>query len=155
MTINKTVFCVRIREELLNISNIVKRIKTAWKRYSKTSDECYLDSVALNLQNFYSAIEKLFTIIGKQIDKTIPESSNWHSELLDQMTLEIDGVRPAVISKNTKSKLEEYLGFRHVVRNVYSFNLNPQKITPLVKNLQNLNKILKSEIEDFLKLIEK
>ena len=155
MTINKKVFCVRIRDELFTINSIVKRTENAWKRYSKTSDECYLDSVALNLQNFYTAIEKIFTLIGKQIEKSIPESGNWHSELLEQMTLEIDGVRPAVISKNTKSQLEEHLGFRHVVRNVYSFNLNPQKIKHLFKNLKNINKIFKSEIDDFLKLIEK
>ena len=155
MTISKTVFCARIRQETTSVRDIIKKIINAWKQFKKTSDTCYLDSVALNLQNFYTAIEKIYTIIGKNIDKTIPEGSNWHSEILDQMTLEIKGVRPAVVSKNTKSKLEEYLGFRHVVRNVYSFNLNPQKIEPLVKNLQSLNKILKSEIEEFLQLIEK
>lgn len=154
MTINKTVFCVRIRQEIASVRDILTRIINAWKQFKKTSDTCYLDSVALNLQNFYTAIEKIFTVIGKNIDKTIPEGSNWHSELLDQMTLEIKGVRPALVSRDTKSKLEDYLGFRHVVRNVYSSYLNPKKIEPLVKDLQSLNKILKSEIEEFLQLIE-
>jgi hypothetical protein len=40
------------------------------------------------------------------------------------MAVEIELVRPAVISKETRNTLDEYRGFRHIVRNVYSFNLS-------------------------------
>jgi hypothetical protein len=34
--------------------------------------------------------------------------------LLDQMILEIDGIRPAVLSIDLKEELEDYRGLRHV-----------------------------------------
>jgi len=35
-----------------------------------------------------------------------------------------------------RDKLDRYRGFRHVVRNVYTFNLDPQQIELLVQQLQ-------------------
>jgi hypothetical protein len=36
------------------------------------------------------------------------------------------------------NKLDEYRGFRHVVRNVYTYHLSPEKIEPLVDTVQEV-----------------
>jgi hypothetical protein len=41
----------------------------------------------------------------------------WHLFLLEQMTKEVPGIRPAVISTETGTRLDEYRRFQHVVRN--------------------------------------
>ena len=53
------------------------------------------------------------------------------NDSLLQMTREVPGVRPAVISDASRKGLEEYRGFRHVARNIYTFNLDPAKVERL------------------------
>ena len=127
--------CSLIEEEIKSINNIVPRIGIAWKRASENSDDLYLDSVALNLHGFYSGIERIFELIATRIDGSLPSGDNWHRELLRQMTIEIKKVRPAVITKETYGHLNNYLAFRHVVRNVYTFNLSITKLQVLIDDL--------------------
>jgi len=59
-----------------------------------------------------------------------------------------------VISEPLKEALEEYRGFRHVVRNVYTYHLKPEKLKLLVDNLENTFKTASEELTafgDFLK----
>jgi hypothetical protein len=64
------------------------------------------------------------------------------------MTVELEGLRPAVIETKTRKSLDEYRGFRHIVRNVYAFNLRPARLDELVNDapdcLANLTADLRS-----------
>jgi len=91
--------CSLIEEELKSITLLLPRIETAWKKAALDSDDLYLDSVALNLHGFYAGIERIFELIAKRIDDSLPSGENWHRELLKQMTIDIKKVRPAVISQ--------------------------------------------------------
>lgn len=51
------------------------------------------------------------------------------------MSIEVPGLRPAVIDKKTYGYLEEYLRFRHLQRNIYGYMLEWERMEPLVKNL--------------------
>jgi len=123
----------RILSELSELSSLTERVRKAWEVVVSRNDDFYLDSVALNLHGFYSGLERIFERVASSIDGNIPTGANWHQELLAQMSREIQGVRPAVISPELKDKLEGYRGFRHVVRHVYSYHLNPAKIKSLVE----------------------
>jgi len=154
MKIKYLTFVSRIRNEEQEIERLVERTKKAWEKANNSSDELYIDSVALNLHGFYSSLEKIFELIANQIDDSIPEGSSWHQELLKQMTFDIKGLRPAVISENTAELLDEYRGFRHVVRNVYTFKLSFKKIKPLINSLDKVYSEFKREIDLFIKYIE-
>jgi hypothetical protein len=145
----------RIEEELTNLKQIIKRINKGWEKAKKEGDDLYLDSVALNLHSFYAGIEKIFELIARNIDQTIPEGSSWHQELLQQMKINIKKIRPAVISQKTHDQLEEYRGIRHVVRNVYTFNLSEKRIEPLVRDISGIFEELEKEVKEFIYIIEK
>jgi hypothetical protein len=83
------------------------------------------------------------------VDDTVPQGVNWHQELLDQMALEIHNLRPAVISEKTRGRLDPFRGFRHVVRNVYTYYLRPEKMKPLAKDIRPAFKQVKKELRDF------
>ena len=70
------------------------------------------------------------------------------------MSMEITGIRPAVISSDLKQKLEEYRGFRLVVRNVYTYHLSPEKIEPLVENVQDVFRKSEKELSAFAKFLQ-
>ncbi len=46
------------------------------------------------------------------------------------------GIRPAVLGEGTRDRLEVYRGFRHVVRNLYTFNLIPSRIFDLAHGVR-------------------
>jgi len=144
----------RIREELSEIKKVVERTQAGWERSKQTGDEFYLDSVALNLHSFYTTLEKIFELIALKVDQSKPKGDNWHQELLRQMATEIVLIRPFVISKETRNTLDEYRGFRHVVRNIYSFHLSNAKIAPLVNKLPKVLNRVQNELEDFLSFLE-
>ena len=143
---NNDFITAKIDVELENMKRLQLRVITAWDKSRKTADDFYLDSVALNLQSYYAAVENIFTHIAGNIDKKIPQGIGWHKALAEQMSTPIKNLRGAVISKKTKSSLDEYRAFRHVVRNVYAFNLNPAKIKPLVANLNKITKMLEKDL---------
>ena len=73
----------------------------------------------------------------------------WPSELLRQMTLDIPGLRPPVITASTEKKLREYLGFRHLFRKRYGFELDWQRLKKLLVGLPQIRIHLEIEIEKF------
>ena len=62
------------------MERVVQRALHAWPIARKTGDEqdVYLDSVALNLHSFYSGLERLFELIARHIDCSIPDGETWH-----------------------------------------------------------------------------
>lgn len=154
MNTSQLTFISKITEELNEIENLVKRAYMGWERAKNTNDDLYLDSVSLNLHAIYSGFEKIFELISKNIDKSMPSGESWHMELLKQMETEIQQVRPPVITKQTFDLLNEYRGFRHIVRNVYTYNISYKKLTPLIDDLQVTFDNVKTEIHQFIKLLE-
>lgn len=105
------------------------------------------------LHDFYTGIEKIFENIAKEVDRRIPLGEEWHSELLHQMTLDIKGLRPPVISTNIEKILREYLGFRHLFRKRYGFELDWQKMKRLLLKTPQVLSGLEKEIEIFFKTL--
>jgi len=148
------VLVARILQELGHIQLVAKRAINGFESAKRKQDDLYLDAVALNLHAFYSAIERIFEKIAKEIDESVPDGANWHRELLDQMILEIDGIRPAVLSVDLKEELEDYRGLRHVVRNVYTFQLNPEKLSILVTKLPGVMSEIEVQLTGFARFLQ-
>lgn len=49
----------------------------------------------------------------------------------------------------SRSCLDEYRGLRHVIRNLYSFNLNPLRLQELVAMLPACHSALVQDLEEF------
>lgn len=127
----------RIRAELQAIEKLVNRAKGALTRAARSpqDQDYFMASAALDLHSFYAAIERIFELTAREIDNSVPAGPRWHSDLLAQMALAIPNVRPVVISQETRAALSVYLEFRHVVRNVYTFNLRPDRVAELTRGL--------------------
>ena len=70
------------------------------------------------------------------------------------MTLDVPGVRPSVISEETAVALEDFLGFRHIVRNLYTWDLDPAKVSRLVEQLPQVISMLDADLEKFGHFLE-
>jgi hypothetical protein len=141
----------RIKDEIDDLDRIVNRVLFAWPEAQKSlSDQnVYLDSVALNLHSFYSGLERIFELIARHIDRNLLDTITWHRDLLFQMNQEVNELRPAVVSHDHTQELDKYRRFRHLVRNVYTINLQPLKIKELVEDLPELWTGIRAELYAF------
>jgi len=143
----------RTEQSLTDLLAIVSRAEALVDKYRSSLDDGYLDGVALNLQAFYSAIEKIFEDISRSIESSVPSGPDWHRDLLIQMSAEIPGVRPPVISRDTRFVLDEFRGFRHVVRNIYTFNLKADRVLELTMRAHDCASSVHDDIHKFMDFI--
>lgn len=147
----------RIRGEVSDLERLIQRVLQSWEGGQRSPDQqdVYLDSVALNLHGFYSWVERLFELIARHVDRDLDLATGetWHQDLLQRMTKDIQE-RPALISGESASMLDELRRFRHLLRNIYTFNLVPEKMKPLVSSLPELWPRLRAELLAFADFLE-
>jgi DNA-binding transcriptional regulator PaaX len=133
------------------LEQVIDRAGQAWLHVETSPEDqyAYLDSVALNLHSFYSGLEKLFELIARHVDQNLPNSENWHRDLLQQMAEDLPSLRPAVISQESANIVDEFRRFRHLVRNVYTTELVPEKMAGLMELLPELWPGLSAELLAF------
>lgn len=148
MNADAAALATRLRAELTDLEQVVERAQHLLAK-AVEQDEDYFDGVALNLHSFYTGAERVLEEIAKKIDNSVPDGAGWHRDLLLQMSDELANVRPAVISRSTRYCLDEYRGLRHIVRNIYTFNLRPSRLQELVTDLPQCYASLKSDIDTF------
>lgn len=149
-------FEAELLEELANTKRIVDIIRKREKSLPALSTEAYeayIDSIAHNLENFYLAVEEIFKMICVATEEGLPEGERWHSILLKNMTKEIKGVRPSVVTMETYEMMDDYRKFRHLARNIYTFNIVPDKVLTLAKGISKTFKSFESDLKGFVKFI--
>jgi len=144
--------CWRIENEVSEIKKIRDLTLRRWQKALR--DEDYLGSVAFDLHSFYQGVERIFEAFAKSIDRKVPSGETWHKNLLVQMTEEIPGIRPAVISEETRTALDSYRTFRHLARNIYTFNLDADRIKTLVENFPDVVEMVCTDISVFLDFLK-
>ena len=100
------------------------------------------------LHSFYNGLENIFLTIAKRIDQKVPKTTQWHRDLLKQMT-ETKSKR-RVLSTDIAHHLADYLGFRHFYRHSYSFFLEWDELEKLVNPLEEVWVQVKNELQVFL-----
>jgi hypothetical protein len=70
------------------------------------------------------------------------------------MSVAIPDVRPVVLQPETGAALAEYLEFRHVVRNVYTFNLRPDRVAELVHELRPTYRLVERDLQSLAGLLD-
>ena len=155
MSGNEVAVASRIQAELAELERVIQRVERLFAKAQTQNDEDYLDGVALNLHGFYAGVERIFEAIAREIDDSFPTGPEWHRDLLMQMSAEMSNTRPPVIGRDTRDCLDEYRGFRHVVRNVYTFNLRPSRLQELVEELPSCYTALVQDMNTFCDFLDK
>jgi hypothetical protein len=117
---------------------------------SNTPDSYILRAKASIMHDFYTGVERIFIRIAQQLGGGIPSTEQWHRDLLLDMTLDLDPVRPPVIGKPLHDGLIPFLRFRHLFRNLYGYILDPEKLHPLETALPQVLSQLQQEMRAFL-----
>jgi len=154
MSADRIALSGRIRAELTDLEGVVERARREFDKACRSGDDEWLDAVALNLHTFYAGAEGIFEEIAREVDGSVPGGPEWHRSLLTQMAAEMPGLRTPVIGRATRDCLDEYRSFRHIVRNVYTFNSRPARVRELAIGLRTCYDTLIEDVFAFCSFLE-
>lgn len=138
-------------EALAELSNL-GRLKVELQEITAgrtTADNIVLRATASILADFYNGVERTLKSILSELDDGLPKGDDWHRQLLTNAKL-ATGVRPPIISEGMYKELVPYLGFRHVVRNAYGFELDFERVNKLAGHIAQVISDFQKEIVSFL-----
>ena len=104
--------------------------------------------VAGLLENYYTCAETIFLRISQYFENSL-EPRRWHSDLLQKMTLEIEGVRPSAVASQEVPALHELLRFRHFRRNYFELGYDWDRLDFLVRKVRQLHPGLGQSLDRF------
>ena len=141
-------------QRFIRLKAALKRELEELEKLKKEIDELNIEEshprlLGSILHDFYMGVERIFVRIAEELEGGLPNGASWHRELLNDMSMELDGIRPAVISEALRDRLDEYLRFRHLFRNIYAFHLDKVRLTELIKGLEEVFIDFQGAIQEF------
>ena len=100
------------------------------------------------LHDFYNGVERISVRIATELGG-MPQSPHWHRQLLEDMAIALDDVRPAVTTRRMVEKLRPYLRFRHVFRNGYGQELDATRLKELIASFDQTHEEFRGELQTF------
>lgn len=113
-----------------------------------------LSALAAMLHSFYTGIENILKRIEIASGHSVPKTEAWHRQLLERAA-QSTPAREAIISWELREALGEYLAFRHVFRQAYSYDLQWEKMSHLVLNVGQTLQRLSNELRLFLRTVDR
>jgi hypothetical protein len=106
------------------------------------------------LHNLYCAFESIFQRVAEVFENQISDQAGWHAELLHRMTLDIEGIRPGLISRVTYDSLDELRRFRHLFRSAYRLHLDPERLALVRRKAKVLEQRYPADMARFLNFLD-
>jgi hypothetical protein len=116
-------------------------------------DEVAFEGCAHHLCRMYNAIEQMALRVAKVFENNIDDEQGWHSALLSRLGIRIEGVRPALIPQDLKPPLQEMKGFRHIFVHAYELELDPDKLSLVLKYARQVADRLPESVERFIQQV--
>jgi hypothetical protein len=136
------------REQLRRLLSGIHTLLSKCRDTAPTEIE--LSALAATLHSFYTGVENIFKRVTVELDDEPVRGDAWHRDLLQRMKIATTH-RAALLSAELHDTLNEYLRFRHVFRSAYSFDLDWQKMSPLVLRLEETFRKLETALDDFVR----
>jgi len=104
--------------------------------------------VAELMVDYYTCLETCFLRISQFFENHL-SNNRWHADLLEKMTLQIEGIRDAVISDESAAALMELMKFRHFRRYYFEMEHDWDKLDYLQKIFARLRVRIPDELTVF------
>jgi hypothetical protein len=130
----------------------VERELTDFRKSRTELDRFDVRALGSLLADFYNTVEKLLRDVAREFGEMPEEAEAWHRGLLKAMRAATER-RPALLSDDLYEKLLPFLGFRHVFRHAYGFELDPARVRELASQLAATTALLHADVKRFLQRV--
>ena len=138
-------------KQVLKVYSILEGKKVVFDKEPVASE--MVESTGYWLHNLYSAFEDLFKLTAGFWENNVKINGDFHINLLKRMLVDIEQVRPALISEESYRFLNELRGFRHVFRHAYSFGMDDERVSFLLRRVLKKKELLIQDLKKFRKAI--
>jgi HepT-like protein len=139
-----------MREDCRVVAAAYQQAEARFERH----DAIAYEACAFQVCRLYNAFEQMGLRIAKAFENNIDDEQGWHSALLNRLAIQIEGVRPALLTTEIKTPLRELKAFRHVFVHAYELDLDPEKLRLLLKYARQVAEILPVLAEKFVSVLE-
>ena len=132
----------KITLEISKIDRLIEKSSVLLSKCNVTEpDFVELNAIGSILHSYYCGIESIFNLIYKSTYGKTLSGNTWHSDLFTDMFEKTEKHEP-VLPQELFQSLKEYLGFRHVFRHAYGYELDWNRLKPLFSTLaENWNSV--------------
>ncbi len=142
-----------IADDKSRIDRLLERFEEVWNEYNRKKEYSLLVECAFTVNQVYTGVERIFRNIAVTFENNIDERL-WHRALLDRMRLDIEDIRPKLLSDTAHDNLNELLAFRHYFRHAYDSDINEDKFKIIAASTLKLKEILSEDIGRFVQFID-
>ncbi|MEI7941483.1 MAG: hypothetical protein WCK27_32800 [Verrucomicrobiota bacterium] len=105
-----------------------------------------LGGTASLLSSLYHGVENILKqgLLAREL--ALPSGAAWHRDLL-QLACE-----RGLVSTDLRDRLVPYMAFRHFFTHAYGFDLDPQRLAPLVRDIRSVCACFKKEAKRFVRM---
>ena len=140
----------KINLEISKIDTLVDKSSLLLEKCKFSEPDFFdLNAIGSILHSFYNGLESIFKLIHKANGGKPLTNTMWHSELFYSMFEETKS-RNAVLQRELTEPLKDYLGFRHVFRHSYGYELDWLRLNPLFSGMADVWQKVKADLEKFL-----
>jgi hypothetical protein len=105
-----------------------------------------LGGTASLLSSLYHGVENILKQGLLARGTALPSGAAWHRDLLQA------ACEQRIISTQLRDRLAPFMAFRHFFTHAYGFDLDPQRIAPLVREVRPVYASFKNEAKQFVRL---
>ena len=109
--------------------------------------------IAEMMVDYYTCAETVFLRTSQFFGNHL-EDDRWHADLLDRMTLHLEGVRDPVISEETAGWLRELMKFRHFRRYYFELEYDWDKLDYLQTVFNKVGERLPGDLQGFASFLQ-
>lgn len=106
--------------------------------------------LAANLHGYYTALETLLERAARLMDELVPTGAGWHSDLLEQMRVEVPGLRPALLPDGVLVELHALRKFRHFFRNAYVLEFDERLLREHAERVGRVAAPIAAQLDGFV-----
>ncbi|MBX3744335.1 MAG: hypothetical protein KF833_03420 [Verrucomicrobiae bacterium] len=142
-----------LQQELLRDAEVVESAAAAVGERLEGAGIAHEEAAGHQLCRLYNAIEQMALRVAKRFENAIDDPSRWHAELIRRVTLEIPGVRPALLPRDIEGPLADLRGFRHVFTHAYDLVLRRDRLKLLRGDGDRVAARLRTEVLRFVEAV--
>ena len=115
----------------------------------------HLEACAYELARFYTVLERMLENICEAFENHFERDGDWHERLLTRLSLDLPGLRPALVPESAVGNLRELKRFRHLIRRAYDLTLRDDRLRELVRFAAETNDALPAWCAEFLAIVRR
>lgn len=121
-----------LRSELLADAAVVAEAALRASAHLARRVPGHLEACAFELHRGYNVIERAMERVCEACENHFERRGDYHERLLERLSLDLPGMRPAYLPAGSRERLREWKGFRHVVRHAYDITFDQERLQRVV-----------------------